>query len=370
MARIELIGVSKRYGSLLALDDVSLTIEDNEFFCIFGPPTSGKTTLLRLLLGLEQADAGEIRIDGKSLAHASTASRNLAMVFQNLALFPHLSARENLRFPLVQQGKSESYIAARIDAVAAKLHIAHLLHKPPSQLSGGERQRIAIGRALVRDAQAYLMDDPIAALDARLREEMRIELKRLQRDLGKTLVYVTHDQEEAMAVGDRMAILEAGRVQQIDTPGQVYREPENRFVARLLGQPAMNFVRGTLDGAGTFSADDIAWQVNEPRMTRHVGPVDMAFRPERVKLTDPVGLASTGASYSTLASEVFESEPLGAQTIVTARAGKVLLKISLQGQHQFHTGEGLAMSIAARDRMYFDATSGARLDNTAQRRVH
>jgi multiple sugar transport system ATP-binding protein len=173
-----------------------------------------------------------------------------------------------------------------------------------------------------------------------------------------------------MAVGDRMAILEAGRLQQIDTPGQVYREPGNRFVARLLGQPAMNFVRGKLDGAGTFSADDIVWQIDEPHLTHHAGPVDMAFRPERVKLTSPLGLPSNDASYSTLASEVFESEPLGAQTIVTARTGKVLLKISMQGQHQFRTGEALAMSIAASDRMYFDAISGARLDNAVQRHVH
>ena len=211
MAEIAFRNVTKRFGETVALSDASFTIEDNEFFCFFGPPLSGKSTILRLILGLETPDEGEILIGGRVVNAISPAARNVAMVFQNLALFPHMSARDNVRFPLVERKVPEAEIERRLADVSDKLHIGHILHKPPAQLSGGERQRVAIARALVRDPAAYLMDDPISALDARLREETRVELKRIQRDLGRTLVYVTHDQEEAMSVGDRIAILEERR---------------------------------------------------------------------------------------------------------------------------------------------------------------
>jgi multiple sugar transport system ATP-binding protein len=355
MARIELLHITKRYGDVVALDDVSLTVDDNEFFCIFGPPTSGKTTLLRILLGLEMPDAGEVRIDGRNVTQASPASRRLAMVFQNLALFPHLNARENLRFPLQRAGLAEAQIAARIDAVAAKLHIAHLLHKLPAQLSGGERQRVAIGRALVRDPHAYLMDDPISALDARLREEMRVELKRLQRELGKTLIYVTHDQEEAMSVADRMAILEDGKVRQVAAPRTLYRTPDNRFVARLLGQPAMNFVAGRMEAGGNFAADDGGWRVAAPKVG-DAEAIEFAFRPESARVVDPAS-AETGA----LRAQVFECEPLGAQTIVTVRTGRQLVKLALQGQHRYVPDEPIAFEVPPAERLFFDAAGGQRL---------
>jgi multiple sugar transport system ATP-binding protein len=242
MASIAFHGVSKRYGSTVAVDDVSFEIADGEFFCFFGPPLSGKTTILRLILGLETPDAGEIRVDGRRANELPPAARDIAMVFQNLALFPHLTAGQNLRFPLEERRRPKAEIAARVAAVAAKLRIAHILHKPPALLSGGERQRVAIARALVRDPAACLMDDPISALDARLREEARFELKRLQREAGRTFVYVTHDQEEAMSVADRMAVLEAGRIRQIGAPQELYDRPASANVARLLGAPPMNLV--------------------------------------------------------------------------------------------------------------------------------
>src|SRR4051794_24201000 len=183
MAEIVFRNVTKRYGDTVALSDATFTVNDNEFFCFFGLPLSGKSTILRLILGLERPDHGEILIGGRSVDGVSSAERNVAMVFQNLALFPHMSARDNVRFPLVERKIPEPQIARRVADVAAKLHIEHILHKPPAQLSGGERQRVAIARALVRDPVAYLMDDPISALDARLREETRVELKRIQREL-------------------------------------------------------------------------------------------------------------------------------------------------------------------------------------------
>ncbi|WP_287367898.1 ABC transporter ATP-binding protein, partial [Mesorhizobium sp.] len=230
MADIVFRNVTKRHGATIAVDDASFTVDDNEFFCFFGPPLSGKSTMLRLVLGLETPDSGEILIGGSPVNTMSPAERNVAMVFQNLALFPHMSARDNVRFPLVERRVAEAEIEKRVADVAAKLHIGHILHKPPAQLSGGERQRVAIARALVRDPNAYLMDDPISALDARLREETRVELKRIQRELGKTLIYVTHDQEEAMSVADRIAILENGRIRQIGAPAEIYDRPASTYV--------------------------------------------------------------------------------------------------------------------------------------------
>ena len=265
MAHIEFDHVTKQYGDVVAVRDITVTVEDHEFFCFFGPPSSGKTTLLRLLLGLEKPTGGEIRIDGKVVNALSPAERNLAMVFQNLALFPHMSARDNLRFPLVERGVAAGVIEERLGAIADKLHIARLLDKRPAQLSGGERQRVAIGRALMREATAYLMDDPISALDARLREEMRVELKRLQREIGHTFIYVTHDQEEAMSVADRMAILERGIVRRLDAPQVIYDRPNSRYVASIVGSPTMNFVSGHLDGeSGEFCGADGALKVALP----------------------------------------------------------------------------------------------------------
>src|SRR5438445_340686 len=255
MADIVFRNVTKRYGDTLAVDDASFTVNDNEFFCFFGPPLSGKSTLLRLILGLESPDSGEILIGGKAVNAVSPAERNVAMVFQNLALFPHMSARDNVRFPLVERKVAEAQIERRVADVAAKLHIGHILHKPPAQLSGGERQRVAIARALVRDPNAYLMDDPISALDARLREETRVELKRIQRELGKTLIYVTHDQEEAMSIADRIAILDNGRIRQIGAPTEIYDRPASTYVARLLGSPVMNILKSARGEGGVEAAE-------------------------------------------------------------------------------------------------------------------
>ena len=242
-------------GGFTAVDDVSLVVEDNELFCLFGPPGCGKSTILRLLVGLEAPDAGEIHIGGRDVTELPPADRDLAMVFQNLALFPHMSTRENLAFPLVARGVDPKYITAKVAQVAETLHITHLLDKFPAHLSGGERQRVAIGRALVREPKAYLMDEPISALDARLREEMRVELNRLQRQLNHTFVHVTHDQEEAMAVADRLCVMKDGRIEQIGTPLELYNTPQNRYVARQLGSPPINFISGNFDvSSGLFEA--------------------------------------------------------------------------------------------------------------------
>lgn len=334
MASISFRGVSKRFGDVLAVDNLTLDIRDNAFFCLFGPPLSGKSTILKLILGLEQPDQGEILIDGRPVTHVSPAARNVAMVFQNLALFPHMSALENIRFPLVERRRPAAEIAARVADVTGKLHIGHILHKPPSQLSGGERQRVAIARALVRDPVAYLMDDPISALDARLRESTRVELRRIQQEMGKTLVYVTHDQEEAMSVADGMAVLEHGRVRQTGTPEEIYRRPNSTYVAGMLGAPAMNVVPMGL--AGEMQAQ-----------AAPVGAQSLGVRPENLRVTPGN------------AARVTEVEPMGGYTTLSIDLQGTMLRATLRGQPKYSPGETVALSVDKGRAHFFDAQGSA-----------
>src|SRR6266571_2807657 len=250
MASLRLENVTKRFGPVTALDDVSLEIEDGEFFAVLGPPGAGKTTLLRTIVGLEKPEAGDVYADGERITDVYPGDRDIAIMFQNLALYPDKTVFGNLAFPLRQKKVPKDEIRRRVSRTAEILHIEHLLNRKPGKLSGGERQRVALGRALVRDPRAFLFDEPLSALDALLRLEMRAELKHLQRDLGRTLVYVTHDQVEAMSMPDRVAVLREGVVQQVDTPEAVYHRPANRFVATVIGSPPMNFVPAAVDGAG------------------------------------------------------------------------------------------------------------------------
>ena len=339
MARLELRNTSKSYGKTVAVKGIDLVVEDNEFFCIFGPPSSGKTTILRLLLGLVAPDEGEIVIGDERVVDQGPKERNLAMVFQNLALFPHMSAGQNLAFPLVERKMEKAAIMARVAEVAETLHITPLLDKPPAHLSGGERQRVAIGRALVRDPAAFLMDEPIAALDARLREEMRVELKRLQRELHHTIVYVTHDQEEAMSIADRIAVMEEGEIRQVGTPAEIYNLPNSRYVAELIGSPPMNFVDGALVDGGRFEGRDVPLSITLEG-AEGAGPAVLAVRPEDLGIDSAVGGANGGIEAS-----IYEVEPLGAFTIVDVSVGDQVLKVQAPGQPQFALGERVSLAL-------------------------
>jgi multiple sugar transport system ATP-binding protein len=269
------------------------------------------------------------------------------MVFQNLALFPHMTAGDNVRFPLVERGVQAEVIAARLNEAAAKLHIGHILHEPPAQLSGGERQRVAIARALVRDPVAYLMDDPISALDARLREETRVELKRIQREAGRTLVYVTHDQEEAMSVADRMAILEQGRIRQIGTPSEVYDRPASAYVARLLGAPMMNILalsRGSLGGEAAGGV------IRLPGATLPEGAASVGIRPEDLRV-------QPWRDGQSPAGRVADVEPLGGYTVVTLEAGEQPLRALLRGQPDIRVDSRVALGVDP-GRTHFFGESG------------
>ena len=249
MSAIKLQNIVKQYGDgFQAVNDVSLDIEDGELMILVGPSGCGKSTLLRMIAGLEDITSGELQIGGERMNEKAPRERNLVMVFQNYALYPHLSVFENIAFPLRLHKASEDEIRKKVQEAASTLELTEHLERKPSQLSGGQRQRVAMGRAIVREAQAFLFDEPLSNLDAKLRGQMRTEISRLQRRLGVTTVYVTHDQTEAMTLGDRVAVLRKGLLQQVDTPRELYERPVNLFVAGFIGSPPMNFAPATVEG--------------------------------------------------------------------------------------------------------------------------
>jgi multiple sugar transport system ATP-binding protein len=248
MAAITIENIVKTYGDgFPAVNDVSLDIEDGELMILVGPSGCGKSTLLRMIAGLEDITSGELKIGGERMNEKAPRERNLAMVFQNYALYPHLSVYENIAFPLRLQKRSDEEIRTKVEEAASTLELTDHLQRKPSQLSGGQRQRVAMGRAIVREAQAFLFDEPLSNLDAKLRGQMRTEISRLQRRLGITTVYVTHDQTEAMTLGDRVAVLRKGLLQQVATPRELYERPVNLFVAGFIGSPPMNFAPATVE---------------------------------------------------------------------------------------------------------------------------
>lgn len=294
MAHVTLQNIGKTYpGGVRAVEEVDLEVADGEFVVLVGPSGCGKSTTLRMVAGLEEISEGTLSIGDRVVNDVPARDRDVAMVFQNYALYPHLTVRRNLSFGLERRrrvlGLSKADIARKVDATAESLGIASLLDRLPKALSGGQRQRVAVGRALVRDPEVFLFDEPLSNLDARLRVEMRSELRLLHRRLGSTMLYVTHDQEEAMSLGDRLVVMHEGRVQQVGPPMEIYTRPVNRFVAGFVGSPAMTMLEGEIlerDGrvrfqtaAGTtFSSEDLG-------RTGHRGPVTLGVRPEAWRLT-------------------------------------------------------------------------------------
>ncbi|MFO1056535.1 MAG: sn-glycerol-3-phosphate ABC transporter ATP-binding protein UgpC [Dongiaceae bacterium] len=287
MAVIEFDKVGKRFDQgVVALQDFDLTIADGEFMIFVGPSGCGKTTALRMVAGLEDISSGEIRIDGKAVNDVEPQDRDVAMVFQNYALYPHMRVRDNIGFPLRMQHNSRAEIAKRVNEVAGLLGIEALLERKPRELSGGQRQRVAMGRAIVRHPRAFLMDEPLSNLDAKLRIQMRVELVRLHRRLGVTTIYVTHDQTEAMTLGQRVTVLNHGRIQQVAPPRELYAWPANAFVAGFIGSPPMNLLRGRLDGDGVALGG--ARLALPPALLARVAPgepeVQVGLRPESFTL--------------------------------------------------------------------------------------
>jgi multiple sugar transport system ATP-binding protein len=331
VAEIVLDGVTKRYpDGTLAVEKVDLSIADGEFIILVGPSGCGKTTTLNMIAGLEDISAGELRIDGARVNERAPRDRDIAMVFQSYALYPHMTVRENIGFPLKLAKLPKTEINQKVEHAAALLDLTPYLDRKPANLSGGQRQRVAMGRAIVRSPKAFLMDEPLSNLDAKLRVQMRTSISRLQKSLGTTTVYVTHDQTEAMTLGDRIVIMRGGVVQQIGPPQELYEHPRNLFVAGFIGSPSMNFLPGRVDGAtvettiGTIPLTDA---LRRALAARPESPVDViiGIRPEQfedARLVQRSGVTFTGTvdilesmgsekfAYFTLESGAVESEHL------------------------------------------------------------
>src|SRR5689334_1899471 len=277
--------VTRLFGNTKVVDDLSLTIDDGEFVVLLGPSGCGKTTTLRMLAGLETVSSGEILINGQRVNDVPAQHRDLAMVFQSYALYPHMTIAENIGYPLRVRKLDANTRADRVKSVAAMLEIDELLQRKPKELSGGERQRVALARAIVREPRAYLMDEPLSNLDARLRVQMRGELKHLQHELGTTTIYVTHDQAEAMTLASRVAVMRKGRLQQFDTPMNIYNRPANRFVAEFVGSPSMNFIEGRIE-SGTFVSDSLQIRLQDEQLTGLAArsQLTIGVRPEHIQV--------------------------------------------------------------------------------------
>src|SRR5665648_641437 len=283
MADVSFQDVTKEFpGATVAVDRLTLDIPDGEFMILVGPSGCGKTTALRLVAGLETATSGTIRIAGKNITHLSPRDRDIAMVFQNYALYPHMTVYRNLAFGLRQRKTARAEVDRRVTEVSAMLGLDELLARRPAQLSGGQRQRVAMGRALVREPKAFLLDEPLSNLDAKLRVQMRAELKRLHQQLNITTIYVTHDQVEAMTLGDRLAVMSAGKLQQVGTPQDVYERPTNVFVAHFIGSPPMNLLHAMVAEGGRAQAGDLS--VDLPQVP--AGPCIVGIRPDSLSLRE------------------------------------------------------------------------------------
>ena len=319
MARLELDDVRKVFtdddgSDIVAVDDVSVDIADGEFLVLVGPSGCGKSTTLRMIAGLETVTAGDIRLGGRSIVGRKPQDRDIAMVFQSYALYPHMTTRENMSFGLEESTDlPDDEITARVENAADLLDIPELLDRKPAELSGGQQQRVALGRAIVRDPEVFLMDEPLSNLDAKLRSQMRTELQRIQEDLDTTTVYVTHDQTEAMTMGDRIAVLDGGELQQAGTPLECYHRPANRFVAGFIGEPSMNFFETTVDG-DMLVADRFEYRLSaeQQEAVAGAGSVTLGIRPEDVEVVAG-GDATGDQEFATVVDVV---EPMGNENAV------------------------------------------------------
>lgn len=324
MATIELHQVEKKFGNLHAVKPMDLTINDGEFVVLLGPSGCGKTTTLRMISGLEAVTGGRIILNGRDVTWTHPSERDIAFVFQFFALYSHLTVRQNIAFPLQAQGESKETVRQRVAEVARLLQIEHVLDVKPGSLSGGDRQRVALARALVRRPAAFLMDEPLGALDAEFRETMRAEIKRLHIEQHATTVYVTHDQIEAMAMGDRIVVMSEAEVQQIGTPAQVYHDPANLFVARFIGSPGMNLVRGHYTGGKVHLREGVSYAVPDfwvPTLNAALGgegDVILGFRPEAV-IVNSEGIPATVYAADLHGGYTMLHLELGAEEIVHAR---------------------------------------------------
>jgi len=355
MAAVELRGVRKAFGATRVIHGVDVSIADGEFVVLVGPSGCGKSTLLRMIAGLEEISDGEIAIGGRVVNRVAPKERDIAMVFQNYALYPHMTVRDNMSFSLRLAKAPAAEREERVGKAAQILGLESLLDRYPRQLSGGQRQRVAMGRAIVRDPQVFLFDEPLSNLDAKLRVQMRAEIKELHQRLRTTSVYVTHDQIEAMTMADRIVVMHDGKVEQVGSPLELYDRPANLFVAGFIGSPAMNFLPGTLRRDGGSARVELAdgSRVGAPPTEAGDGrAVTYGVRPEHLAL---------GAEGEGLTAEVVVVEPTGADTHVLARAAGKSVQAVFRERHPFRPGQRIPLRPEAAKTHLFDAATGLRI---------
>jgi multiple sugar transport system ATP-binding protein len=343
VSTVELEGLIKRFGSVSVVDNISLRVEEGEFFTFVGPSGCGKSTLLNLIAGLDRSGAGNIRIDGRVVNDLDPRDRDVAMVFQSYALYPHMTVAENIGFPMKLRGLSREDIAAAVARTARSLGIEPLLSRRPKELSGGQRQRVALGRALVRRPRVFLMDEPLSNLDARLRLEMRAELKRLHAEHRITTIYVTHDQEEAMALSDRVAVLHAGKIQQCDAPLRIYEDPANLFVAGFIGSPPMN----VFDAVKLDRLPQMPSNVEAQNIVAAIRPSD-------------IGIATEGGDPQ-FQGEVTLSEPTGSDIWALVRWHGQSVLARGRSDQRLVPGTKVYMDLPIECIYFFDRASGVRV---------
>jgi len=374
MAAISLRRLGKRFGTVAAVQELTLDIRDREFFVLLGPTGAGKTTTLRCIAGLERPDQGEIHIAGERVDEWSAAQRDVALVFQQYSLYPNYTVRENLAFPL--KSKLRKFTAQQIDErvlkAAATVRIGHLLDRRTDRLSGGEMQRVSIGRAIVREPRVFLMDEPLSNLDAKLRELLRAELKGLQQRLGTTLVFVTHDQVEAMTMGDRIGVVNKGELIQVGTPYEIYNSPVDTFVASFVGTPAINLLDLDVD-LGSGSARDGSLTLALDAATRETlasfpatagARVRIGVRPEDVRLVaagTPDAGTTSGTTSGTMSGTIYGAEHHGVEIIAIIQAGTHMLRATIPADSKVEVNQPVQFSFVQDKLHFFDPLSGANL---------
>jgi len=358
MARVAIRELIKRYGDVVAIDRLNLEVKDREFVVLLGPSGCGKTTTLRCVAGLEDVTEGEIYIGDRLVNRLDPKERNVAMVFQSYALYPHMTVFKNMAFPLENARLPRQEIAKRVVRTSKLLQIEPLMDRKPSQLSGGQRQRVALGRALVREPQVFLMDEPLSNLDAKLRVHMRAELKKLQKDIGVTTIYVTHDQVEAMTMADRVAIMNKGVLQQVGTPAGIYSQPTNTFVAGFIGNPPTNFFDLVFVEDRCLENADFRYPLSEPLIARARGcsstEVVLGVRPQDVLVS--IGPSAPDAG---IEAEVFTVEPLGDSTILDLKIGETRMKAVTSPDFRAEMGDRVWTRFRAERLYIFDKKTGS-----------
>lgn len=343
MSNVALKNITKRFRAVTALDDASFRVNDGEFFVLLGPTGAGKTTTLRVIAGLEKQDEGTVSFDGEPVDTYTPADRDVAFVFQQYSLYPTMSVYDNLAFPLRSPARQvpENEIKTKIGGVAEILHITHLLDRKTARLSGGEMQRVSIGRAIVRDPRVFLMDEPLSNLDAKLRESLRVELKHLQKTLGKTIIYVTHDQIEALTMADRIAVLNAGQIVQEGTPDDIYDRPATTFVAQLVGTPRINLFTATRkNGSVAIDRSSVTVETNRTLPDSLL----LGIRPEDIRLD----------ANGKFTGQVTLKEPLGVETVLHIKSGEQNLLSLVPGMSDTRMGDVVKFNIASEKLHFFD----------------